>query len=202
MGPLARPRRPSRILLELYWASFARFLLPKLVFRTFCGRQLHPLGVLWGPINRPRRPSRVLLECSWASFARFLLPKMVFRTDIEQWGCKKDCNADQKPPQEAPKPRRVEGSGSRSSSGSSDDPRDLSNLGPSCHASISVSMDEVIPGASSSNAPERHSIIGTMDVVASNTSRRPPEVRQRSRGRAVSSYQSVSITTAQDLQTP
>merc|ERR1712138_366855 len=37
LGPLDRPKRASRSVLELSWASFARFLLPKMA-----------LGALWG----------------------------------------------------------------------------------------------------------------------------------------------------------
>ena len=37
LGPLDRPKRASRFVLELSWASFARFLLPKMA-----------LGALWG----------------------------------------------------------------------------------------------------------------------------------------------------------
>ena len=37
MGPLDRPKRASRFVLELSWASFARFLLPKMA-----------LGASWG----------------------------------------------------------------------------------------------------------------------------------------------------------
>ena len=49
VGALDRPRRPARVFLELDWASFARFLLPKMVFRTLCGRQWLPLWGLWEP---------------------------------------------------------------------------------------------------------------------------------------------------------
>ena len=38
LGPLHRPLKASRSLLELSWASFARFLLPKMVLRAFGGR--------------------------------------------------------------------------------------------------------------------------------------------------------------------
>ena len=37
LGPLDRPKRASRFVLELSWVSFARFLLPKMA-----------LGALWG----------------------------------------------------------------------------------------------------------------------------------------------------------
>ena len=38
LGPLDRPRGASIFVLELPWASFARFLLPKMVLRAFWGR--------------------------------------------------------------------------------------------------------------------------------------------------------------------
>ena len=44
MGPLDRPKRASRFVLELSWASFARFLLPKMALGAFWGC----LGVVLG----------------------------------------------------------------------------------------------------------------------------------------------------------
>ena len=38
LGPLDRPKGTSSFVLELPWASFARFLLPKMVVRAFWGR--------------------------------------------------------------------------------------------------------------------------------------------------------------------
>ena len=38
LGPLDRPKGASSFVLELPWASFARFLLPKMVVRAFWGR--------------------------------------------------------------------------------------------------------------------------------------------------------------------
>ena len=37
LGPLDRPKRASRFVLELSWASFARFLLPKMALGAFWG---------------------------------------------------------------------------------------------------------------------------------------------------------------------
>ena len=37
MGLLDRPKRASRFVLELSWASFARFLLPKMALGAFWG---------------------------------------------------------------------------------------------------------------------------------------------------------------------
>ena len=37
MGPLDRPKRASRFVLELSWASFAWFLLPKMALGAFWG---------------------------------------------------------------------------------------------------------------------------------------------------------------------
>merc|ERR1712078_52559 len=45
-GPLDRPKRASRFVLELSWASFARFLLPKVALGGFWGR-------LWLVFNAP-----------------------------------------------------------------------------------------------------------------------------------------------------
>ena len=44
MGPLDRPKRASRFVLELSWASFARFLLPKMALGGFWGRLWLVLG--------------------------------------------------------------------------------------------------------------------------------------------------------------
>ena len=44
MGPLDRPKRASRFVLELSWASFARFLLPKMALGRFWGRLWLVLG--------------------------------------------------------------------------------------------------------------------------------------------------------------
>ena len=38
LGPLDRPKKASRFVLELSWASFARFLLPKMALGAFWGR--------------------------------------------------------------------------------------------------------------------------------------------------------------------
>ena len=51
LGPLDRPKRASRFVLELSWAWFARFLLPKMALGGFWGRRcrfLSPLGTSWG----------------------------------------------------------------------------------------------------------------------------------------------------------
>ena len=44
LGPLDRPKRASRFVLELSWASFARFLLPKMALGRFWGRLWLVLG--------------------------------------------------------------------------------------------------------------------------------------------------------------
>ena len=44
LGPLDRPKRASRFVLELSWASFARFLLPKMALGGFWGRLWLVLG--------------------------------------------------------------------------------------------------------------------------------------------------------------
>ena len=54
MGPLHRPHRASRFLLELSWASFARFLLPKMALGAFW-------GCLWLVLGAPEGLLRVVL---------------------------------------------------------------------------------------------------------------------------------------------
>ena len=54
MGPLDRPKRASRFVLELSWASFARFLLPKMALGAFC-------GCLWLLLGAPEGLLRVVL---------------------------------------------------------------------------------------------------------------------------------------------
>ena len=54
MGPLDRPRRASRFVLELSWASFARFLLPKMALGAFW-------GCFWLVLGAPERLLRVVL---------------------------------------------------------------------------------------------------------------------------------------------
>ena len=44
MGPIDRPKRASRFVLELSWASFARFLLPKMALGAFWGCHWLVLG--------------------------------------------------------------------------------------------------------------------------------------------------------------
>ena len=44
MWPLDRPKRASRFVLALSWASFARFLLPKMALGGFWGRLWLVLG--------------------------------------------------------------------------------------------------------------------------------------------------------------
>ena len=44
MGPLDRPKRVSRFVLEVSWASFVRFLLPKMALGGFRGRLWLVLG--------------------------------------------------------------------------------------------------------------------------------------------------------------
>ena len=46
MGSLDRPKRASRFVLELSWASFARFLRPKMALGGFWGR-------LWLVLDAP-----------------------------------------------------------------------------------------------------------------------------------------------------
>ena len=54
MGPLDRPKRASRFVLELSWASFARFLLPKMALGAFW-------GCLWLVLGAPEGLLRVVL---------------------------------------------------------------------------------------------------------------------------------------------
>ena len=54
LGPLDRPKRASRFVLELSWASFARFLLPKMALGGFWGR-------LWLVLGAPEGLLRVVL---------------------------------------------------------------------------------------------------------------------------------------------
>ena len=52
LGPLDRPKRASRFVLELSWASFARFLLPKMALGAFW-------GCLWLVLGAPEGLLRV-----------------------------------------------------------------------------------------------------------------------------------------------
>ena len=54
LGPLDRPKRASRFVLELSWASFARFLLPKMALGAFW-------GCLWLVLGAPEGVLRVVL---------------------------------------------------------------------------------------------------------------------------------------------
>ena len=54
LGPLDRPKRASRFVLELSWASFARFLLPKMALGAFW-------GCLWLVLGAPEGLLRVVL---------------------------------------------------------------------------------------------------------------------------------------------
>ena len=54
MGPLDRPKRASRFVLELSWASFARFLLPKMALGAFW-------GCLWLVLGAPEGLLRAIL---------------------------------------------------------------------------------------------------------------------------------------------
>merc|ERR1712138_275843 len=54
LGPLDRPKRASRFVLELSWASFARFLLPKMALGAFW-------GCLWLILGAPEGLLRVVL---------------------------------------------------------------------------------------------------------------------------------------------
>ena len=54
LGPLDRPKGASRFVLELSWAWFARFLLPKMAFGGFWGR-------LWLVLGAPEGLLRVVL---------------------------------------------------------------------------------------------------------------------------------------------
>ena len=54
MGPLDRPKRASRFVLELSWASFARFLLPKMALGAFW-------GCLWLILGAPEGLLRIVL---------------------------------------------------------------------------------------------------------------------------------------------
>ena len=54
LGPLDRPKRASRFVLELSWASFARFLLPKMVLGAFW-------GCIWLVLGAPEGLLRVVL---------------------------------------------------------------------------------------------------------------------------------------------
>ena len=54
MGPLDRPKRASRFVLELSWASFARFLLPKMALGAFW-------GCLWLVLGAPEGLLKVVL---------------------------------------------------------------------------------------------------------------------------------------------
>ena len=59
LGPLDRPKRASRFVLELSWASFARFLLPKMALGRFWGR-------LWLVLSAPEAFLGVFLcPLSW-----------------------------------------------------------------------------------------------------------------------------------------
>ena len=51
MGPLDRPKRASRFVLELSWASFARFLLPKMAWGASWGCIWRVLGVPEGLVR-------------------------------------------------------------------------------------------------------------------------------------------------------
>merc|ERR1712078_6468 len=77
-GPLDRPKRASRFVLELSWASFARFLLPKMALGGFWGRPWLVLvlprafwGVFWPPSNR-FRPSKLPFRSSISYFSLLL----------------------------------------------------------------------------------------------------------------------------------
>ena len=54
LGPLDRPKKASRFVLELSWASFARFLLPKMALGAFW-------GCLWLVLGAPEGLLRVVL---------------------------------------------------------------------------------------------------------------------------------------------
>ena len=54
LGPLDRPKRASRFVLELSWASFARFLLPKMALGALW-------GCLWLVLGAPEGPLGVVL---------------------------------------------------------------------------------------------------------------------------------------------
>ena len=54
LGPLDRPKRASRFVLELSWASFARFLLPKMALGAFW-------GCLWLVLGAPEGLLRAVL---------------------------------------------------------------------------------------------------------------------------------------------
>ena len=54
MGPLDRPKRASRFVLELSWASFARFLLPKMAWGA-------SWGCIWLVLGVPEGLVRVVL---------------------------------------------------------------------------------------------------------------------------------------------
>ena len=54
LGPLDRPKRASRFVLELSWASFARFLLPKMALGAFW-------GCLWLVLGAPKGLLKVVL---------------------------------------------------------------------------------------------------------------------------------------------
>ena len=54
MGPLDRPKRASRSVLELSWTSFARFLLPKMALGAWW-------GCLWLVLGAPEGLLRVVL---------------------------------------------------------------------------------------------------------------------------------------------
>ena len=51
LGPLDRPKRASRFVLELSWASFARFLLPKMAWGASWGCIWRVLGVPEGLVR-------------------------------------------------------------------------------------------------------------------------------------------------------
>ena len=54
LGPLHRPKKASRFVLELPWASFARFLLPKMALGAFW-------SCLWLVLGAPDGLWRVVL---------------------------------------------------------------------------------------------------------------------------------------------
>ena len=49
LGPLDRPKKVSRFILELSWASFARFLLPTMAWEASCEHELANQRLRAGP---------------------------------------------------------------------------------------------------------------------------------------------------------